>query len=138
MFSPVTYDSEEWERYYRQARHTLKSARSDKEEGDYDWACFKAQQAVELALKGLIRAAGKMAVGYSLLRLLDELRSLHIPISKEVEQCCRELDKVYIPTRYPDVYTWGAPMDYFTAENASESIHCVEDVFRFLEGVMNV
>ncbi len=36
-------DVEEYERWVKQAENTLRSAARDKEEGDYNWCCFKAQ-----------------------------------------------------------------------------------------------
>ena len=53
-------DEEEFERWLRQAEHTLASARGNIEDGDFDWACFKAHQAAEYALKGLLRAARRL------------------------------------------------------------------------------
>lgn len=131
------FDRDEWERYLRQGNHTLKSARSDMDEGDYDWACFKAQQAVELILKGFLRALGKTATGHSTIRLLEDISAMNIAISKEIKSCCKELDKVYIPTRYPDAYAWGAPMDYYSEDNASDSIKCAEKVWDFIKGLIS-
>ncbi len=31
---------------------------------------------------------------------------------QEVEQCAKELDRHYIPSRYPDAYPSGRPEDY--------------------------
>ncbi|MFZ8813833.1 MAG: HEPN domain-containing protein [Thermus aquaticus] len=46
----VPLDWEEFGRPSSQARHTLDSARRDAEEGDYDWAAFRALEAVESIL----------------------------------------------------------------------------------------
>ncbi len=54
----VPLDFEEWARWRSQARHTLASGWQDLKEGDYDWASFKAHQAAEFALKGLLRGLG--------------------------------------------------------------------------------
>ena len=131
------FDRDEWERYLKQGNHTLKSAISDMDEEDYDWACFKAQQAAELILKGFLRASGKIATGHSVIKLLQSISELNIAVSKEIESCCRELDKVYIPTRYPDAYAWGAPMDYYSADNAIDSIKCAENVLNFIRGLLS-
>jgi HEPN domain-containing protein len=131
------FDRDEWERYLKQGNHTLKSARSDMDEGDNDWACFKAQQAVELILKGFLRALGKAATGHSTGRLLEYISEMNIAIPKEIVSCCRELDKVYIPSRYPDAYAWGAPMDYYSEDNASDSIKCAEKVLNFIQGLIS-
>jgi len=53
------------------ARRTLESARRDVEGGDYNWACFKAHQAAEFAVKGLLYGVGKPARGHSVFKLLE-------------------------------------------------------------------
>lgn len=131
------FDRDEWERYLKQGNHTLKSAKSDMDEEDYDWACFKAQQAAELIIKGFLRASGKVATGHSVIKLLQGISEWGIAVPEEIESCCRELDKVYIPTRYPDAYTWGAPMDYYSADNAMDSIKCAENVLNFIRGLIS-
>jgi len=57
-------------------------------------------------------------------------------VPEDIESCCRELDKVYIPTRYPDAYAWGAPMDYYSADNAMNSIKYAENVLSFIRGLI--
>lgn len=121
---------DEWLRYRRQAQHTLQSARRDQAAGDCDWACFKAQQAAELALKGFIRATRKYVTGHSVVKLLAEVG---ITPPDAILDCARELDKVYIPSRYPDAYDWGAPMDYYTATDAEKAITCATRILDWLD-----
>jgi len=45
----------------KQAEHTLRSIEADLGFGSYSWACFKAQQAAELAIKAMLRAMGRPA-----------------------------------------------------------------------------
>lgn len=52
-------DIEEYERWIKSAEKTLQSAKEDLERGDYNWACFKAQQAAEKALKAFLYGLGK-------------------------------------------------------------------------------
>jgi HEPN domain-containing protein len=52
------FNHSEWARYLSQALHTLSSARRDIADGDFAWACFKSQQAAEMAAKGFTRAGG--------------------------------------------------------------------------------
>ena len=51
-------DASEYERRMKSAIRTLKSAEHDVEHGDYNWACFKAHQAAEKALKSLLWGSG--------------------------------------------------------------------------------
>jgi HEPN domain-containing protein len=43
---------------------------------------------------------------------------------------------VYIPARYPDAYTEGAPMDFYDENDAINSIHCAEKIAAFLEDLV--
>lgn len=114
---------DEWERYRRQAVHTLASAHDDAVRGVYDWACFKAHQAGELALKGYVRATSHYATGHSVVKLLADCAE---PAPSALVDCAKSLDKVYIPARYPDAYDSGAPMDYYTAADAAAAIDCAQ------------
>ncbi len=40
----------------------------------------------------------------------------------EAEQCANELNRHYIPSRYPDVYPSGKPEDYYTEKIAEEAL----------------
>lgn len=120
----------EWSRYLSQARHTLASARRDIDDGDFAWACFKSQQAAEMAAKGLIRACGGLATGHSVVSLLQAAVET---VPEGIAHCARELDKVYIPTRYPDVYAAGSPHEYFDHRDASAHVECAAAIITHLE-----
>lgn len=121
---------EEWQRYRRQAWHSLDSARRDQAGGDHDWACFKAQQAAELALKGYLRATREYATGHSVMKLLGQIQC---EVPPALLDCARELDKVYIPARYPDAYDWGSPMDYYQRDDSGRALACAESLLRWLD-----
>jgi len=121
---------EEWQRYRRQAEHTLESGRRDRDAGDHDWACFKAQQSAELGLKGYVRATREYATGHSVTRLLGALVD---GVPAELVDCARELDKVYIPARYPDAYPAGAPMDYYGTAESERALDCAARILGWLD-----
>jgi|UniRef100_A0A7J2T9F1 Uncharacterized conserved protein related to C-terminal domain of eukaryotic chaperone, SACSIN len=121
--SSVYLDENEYSRWIRSAELTLESAKKDLEFGDYSWACFKAHQAVEKALKAFLWGIGKPRVGHSLTYLLRYLSdTLNEKPSDDVVYACSVLDKYYIPTRYPDVWVEGIPEEYFTQREAEEAI----------------
>jgi HEPN domain-containing protein len=124
------FNRTEWSRYLSQARHTLASARRDTDDGDFAWACFKSQQAAEMAAKGFIRAGGGLATGHSVVSLLQAAVE---PIPDRLAHCARELDKVYIPTRYPDVYDSGSPHEYFDHRDAVAHVECAAAIVAHLE-----
>ena len=124
------FNQAEWSRYLSQARHTLASARRDIDDGDFAWACFKSQQAAEMAAKGLIRACGGLATGHSVVSLLQAAGD---EVPEGVAHCARELDKVYIPTRYPDAYDAGSPHEYFDHRDATAHVECAAAIIAHLE-----
>lgn len=127
------FDDEEFLRWIRQAEHTLTSAQGDAAEGDYGWACFKAQQAAEYAAKALLRGLGLPAFGHSVLRLVGEMEKQGIPISERVQQCARTLDRHYIPPRYANAYPAGSPFEYYDRETANEAIACAKTVLTVVQ-----
>lgn len=124
---------EEWERYRRQAAHTLESAKGDRAQGFFDWACFKAHQAAELAAKGYVRATVHYATGHSIVKLLADIAPT---APAALVDCAKALDKVYIPTRDPDAFDTGAPLDYYTAADADASIDCAHRILEWLDALV--
>jgi HEPN domain-containing protein len=43
----------------------------------------------------------------------------------------KALDKNYIPTRYPNGFERGAPVDFYTRKDADESIAAAEAILEF-------
>lgn len=125
-------DKAEYDRWIRSSRRTLGSARGDLERGDYNWTCFKAQQAAEFAIKALLHGLGLPAYGHSVSRLLTEApRSLRA--QEEIVQAAKTLDKYYVPTRYPNAWAEGTPEDYYTKEDAEKAVKCVEAIIDWVE-----
>ncbi|WP_206206178.1 HEPN domain-containing protein [Thermococcus indicus] len=126
----------EYERWMKQAGRTLSSARRDLEEGYYEWASFKAQQAAELAVKALLRGLGYAPIGHSITRLLRELRAEGFSIPREILSMAMELDRNYIAPRYPDAYPEGAPFEYYSEDVAGELISYAEEIIEFVRGLI--
>ena len=126
-------DWEEYNRWMRQALHTLRLIDADIEYGGYSWACFKAQQAAEYALKAILRCLGRPAFGHELRSLCLEVREICGDVPKDVWRCVLMLDKMYIPTRYPDAFSSGSPFEYYNREEAEEAKSCAEKVISWIE-----
>jgi HEPN domain-containing protein len=92
--------------FLRQARRDLEQARLSLEGGFYEWAAFAAQQGAEKAVKAVFQRLGAMAWGYSVAALLEELQA-HQPVPEPLLDGASELDKAYIPSRYPDALASG-------------------------------
>ena len=116
------FDREEFERWLKQAEKTLESAERDKNNEDYNWCCFKAQQAAEYAVKGLLCGFGIMSYGHSVVNLLGRLKE-KMKIPAVILRMARLLDRHYIPPRYPNAHPEGSPFEYYDAETADEEKH---------------
>jgi HEPN domain-containing protein len=122
--------------WLRQADKDLKHAKNALKDADYEWSCFAAQQAAEKALKALYQNIGGESFGHSILRMLNELPKELKP-AKELFKKAADLDKFYIPTRYPNGFDWGAPMDYFEIEDARGAITDAEELINFAKDTIS-
>lgn len=86
-----------------QARRDLAHARDDLRLTYYKWACFSAQQAAEKAIKAVFQRRGGETRGHAVADMLAVLEQLET-IPEGLRQGALELDKAYIPTRYPDAH----------------------------------
>jgi HEPN domain-containing protein len=112
----------------RQADSDLQHARHALDDGDYEWACFAAQQAAEKAVKAVHAARGQEAWGHVVTELLQALRASETEIDDALLDRARALDKLYIPTRYPNGLAGGAPADFYTRAEAERAIGEAEAV----------
>lgn len=127
-------DKREFLRWIESAKRTLKSAESDLEGADYNWACFKAHQASEMAVKALLHGLGLPAYGHSVSRLLSDLAPRGIDVSDGVMRSAKILDRYYVPTRYPNAWAEGAPHEYYAKVDAEESLSQAGNVLEWVEG----
>ncbi len=116
--------------WLRQAERDLAHARTSAEAGDHEWACFASHQAAEKALKGLHQALGGEGWGHSVASLLTGVRQ-KLQVEDELVTCGLSLDKLYIPTRYPNGFDVGAPADYYTEEDSRGAIERAERIVAF-------
>jgi HEPN domain-containing protein len=120
------YDATRW---LAQARDDLAFARwvlgADR---FYDKGCFVAQQAAEKALKAALYLDGaRIVLGHSILDLLERLISNHPELSL-LRDDARQLDRFYIPARYPDGLPGGAPFESFIREDLEKALAMAERI----------
>lgn len=112
-----------------QAKYDLKHAENSLKLGDYEWACFAAQQAAEKALKALIESRNGRALGHSLTALMEALMIDDIELVKTAAR----LDRFYILTRYPNGFDAGVPRDYFFQDDAERAIEDAERIISYCQ-----
>ncbi|NPA85652.1 MAG: HEPN domain-containing protein [Crenarchaeota archaeon] len=125
-------DSEEFSRWMSQAEKTFELIDADIEYQGYSWACFKAQQAAEFAVKALLYLLGKPAFGHEVSKLIKKA-GLRPP--EEVAECAVLLDRMYIPPRYPDAFSEGSPWEFFTKRDALEAKECARRIIEWVREV---
>ena len=114
----------------------LEHARKDERDGFYNWACFSSQQAAEKAVKAVFQKMGAEAWGHSVADLLKELAMKH-SVPEELFDASLELDKAYIPTRYPNAHPSGSPRSLYTKKEASRLIGYAERIVNFCSDLLS-
>lgn len=59
-----------------------------------------------------------------------------VSVPSMVVETCSRLNLYYIPTRYPDAFSSGAPADKFTEQQAISAIEDAEEVLTFVKGIL--
>jgi len=119
-----------------EAEGDLEHAKSDMERGYYNWACFSAQQSAEKAVKAVFQKLNAEAWGHSVADLLEEL-SKGQEVSEKLMNGALELDKAYIPTRYPNAHPSGSPRSRYTKEEAGRLIEHAEKIVKFCSDILS-
>jgi HEPN domain-containing protein len=119
-----------------QAKADLAHAKSDLERKFYDWACFSAQQAAEKAAKAVLIKLGAQAWGHSVYDLLENIEKKY-KVNGGLKEGALELDKAYIPARYPDAHPNGSPSTRYSCNEAKRMIKYAEKIISFCEGVLS-
>ena len=116
--------------WFRQAEGDLRHARHARDDEDFDWAPFASHQAAEKAIKAVFQKLNLDAWGHTLSALSASLPEASRPDAALVDRA-KELDKHYIPTRYPNGLDQGAPVDYYTRAEADRAIEHAEAILEF-------
>jgi HEPN domain-containing protein len=116
--------------WMKQAGHDLEHAVCSLEGVDYEWACFAAQQSAEKAIRALFLRANRSAWGHSVAALLQQLPLTWQPDESLID-AGKELDKHYIPPRYPNSYPEGAPYECYTYAEAERAIGHTRNILAY-------
>jgi HEPN domain-containing protein len=112
-------------RWLRTAQDDLRSASVLFENKQFAHACFHAQQTAEKAIKALWYFADADPWGHSIRKLIDDLESVDLRIHRNFLPLIPKalvLDRLYIPTRYPNGLPDITPNQAFITEDAQTAI----------------
>ena len=120
-----------------QAKRDLEGAEWAIRGGYYEWACFMCQQAAEKALKAVYVERGAEVWGHSVRHLLRGLQAETDPAEyPQLDDCARELDTYYIPTRYPDTQNGGVPYETYQPADANRALACAQRILRLCDDLL--
>jgi len=104
------------------AQDDLEAAQALETAGKYAQAAFFAQQAGEKALKAVWLAQDADPWGHSLGRLVREMPGAARGAFDPLLDDALALDKLYIPTRYPDALANLTPAEAYTRREAQTAL----------------
>jgi HEPN domain-containing protein len=133
MTAEVPLDEEEFRRWRREAQRTFESARHQADGGFYNWACFAAEQAAQLAVKGFLHGLGRGPWGHDLVGLVRSLADAGADVPDDVGAAALRLSRHYIPARYPDTHASGAAADRYGAADADQALGDAELVLELID-----
>ena len=115
------------------AREDLVLAEAALEKGIFNQVCFHAQQGVEKALKAFLRSRQRSVPRtHALSELLALCRVLE-QRAGELESICEQLDRYYLPTRYPDALPGMGPEGLPTRQDAEEAVELLRQAMGWIE-----
>lgn len=125
-------DGAEYARWQAASEDAARAAAVQAQAGGHNWACFLAEQAAQLALKGLLHGIGAGAWGHDLVVLGGSIaKHLGDPLPAEVDAALRRLSRHYIPARYPDAHPSGPPSAYYGPADAQQAVSDLDVVRHF-------
>jgi HEPN domain-containing protein len=120
-----------------QAEGDLKAAKDLYNTGNHAWSCFASQQSAEKSLKAILESLAIPSIGHNLLLLLSTI-SEKIEIPNNIKSACKRLNRFYIPTRYPNAFPSGAPIQMYDSEDSIQAIKDAEEVLNFAKKVTKI
>jgi len=120
--------------WLKEAEAELGAARDLLASQHYSWCCFTCQQAAEKALKGALEKLAALAFGHNLNDLRKEVEK-HVVVPRNTTEACARLNRFYIPTRYPNAFPSGAPVEQFFEADAQQALQDAEEVLSFVRAI---
>ncbi len=131
----------EAERWFRQAERDWQAASNLCKSGDYNWSCFVAQQAAEKAVKAIHAAHGEDVERiHSIMILIQGDRQIGVQPVTDLEHLvdrARDLDRMYIPTRYPNGVPFGIPAEFFGRQNAEDCLQWAQSILEAVRQILS-
>ena len=120
-------------RWFSEAEWDLETAKILHEKGRYNATVFYAHQAAEKAVKALLYSVNEAPWGHSVRILLERyFEATNKGIISNLLRYARELDRHYIPSRYPNAHPAGTPHEAYDEETSLAALKAAEEIIKFV------
>ena len=125
---------QEAHRWLKQSQADLQAAGNSLTAGNYEWACFQAEQAGQKALKAVWYFHAHDPWGHSLFKLIQDFPDAKVKQElMGLAEDAKALDKLYIPTRYPNGLPGVTPAEVYTEKDARHAIQAAQRIIEATE-----
>ena len=121
--------------WLKQSEAEFKAATDLLNTNNFAWCCFTAQQSAEKSIEAILNHIQCGALGHNLNTLIQEIEQ-HLQVDKAVVDACIRLNRLYIPTRYPDAFASGVPAEQYFDQDANQAVQDAEEVLRFARTII--
>ncbi len=128
---------EEAIRWFDEALWDLDTAHILYENKRWNAAAFYSHQAAEKAVKALLYHVNESSLGHSIRMLLERyFKKIGRNAPEELLYCARELDRHYIPSRYPNAHPAGTPHEAYDEKTARIALECSRKIIDYVKQVI--
>ncbi|MCS7098454.1 MAG: HEPN domain-containing protein [Candidatus Methanomethyliaceae archaeon] len=121
-------------RWFNEALWDFETAEILHREKRFNAAVFYFHQAAEKACKALLYYMNEAPWGHSIRELLLRyFNRIGENPNQELMSYARELDRHYIPSRYPNAHPSGTPHEAYDEEVSKRALNAAERVLKFVE-----
>ena len=124
-------------RWFSEAEWDFDTAQILHREKRYNAAVFYAHQAAEKACRALLYSVNEAARGHSIRMLLEHyMERCKVQIREELLVHARELDRHYIPSRYPNAHPAGTPHEAYDKETSRRALEAAKAILDFVQDLL--
>ncbi|MBO3769209.1 MAG: HEPN domain-containing protein [Thermoproteota archaeon] len=118
-------------RWFKEGVWDLETAKILHNAGRYNAAAYYSHQAAEKAVKALLYTVNEAPWGHSVRILLEKFGERKNLTVNELLPYARELDRHYVPSRYPNAHPAGTPHEAYDEATSQKAIEAAERLISF-------
>lgn len=119
-------------RWLEEAERDIETAEILYKNARYNAACFYAHQAAEKAVKAMLYNVNEAPWGHSIRILLERyIERTSSSLATCLIECARELDRHYIPSRYPNAHPSGTAFEAYDPKTAEKALECSREILKY-------